>query len=311
MDALALIVEAPQQLSLRPLALKALGDHDVVVEIRWSGVSSGTEGLLWSGRMPAFPGFGYPLVPGYESVGRVVDAGVAVRCRIGDWVFVPGSNGFCDARGLFGGAARRLVVPAARALPIDEDLAEQGVLLALAATAAHAIGHSPPPQLIIGHGVLGRLIARLTLALGAPSPVVWETNPLRRTGTQGYACIDPAVDERRNYAAVCDASGDTRVLDAVMPRLARGGELVLAGFYADRVSFAFPAAFRAEARLRIAAEWDPADLATVRTMVRDGLLDLGDLVSDMRPASEAVSAYPEAFDNPECLKLVFDWSGCA
>jgi 3-hydroxyethyl bacteriochlorophyllide a dehydrogenase len=25
--------------------------------------------------MPSFPGMGYPLVPGYESVGRIVDAG--------------------------------------------------------------------------------------------------------------------------------------------------------------------------------------------------------------------------------------------
>ena len=48
---------------------------DVVVDIEYSGISTGTERLLWTGRMPAFPGMGYPLVPGYESVGRVVGCG--------------------------------------------------------------------------------------------------------------------------------------------------------------------------------------------------------------------------------------------
>jgi myo-inositol-1(or 4)-monophosphatase len=34
-----------------------------------SGISTGTERLLWDGTMPPFPGLGYPLVPGYETVG--------------------------------------------------------------------------------------------------------------------------------------------------------------------------------------------------------------------------------------------------
>ena len=34
------------------------------MDVEWSGISTGTERLLWSGRMPPFPGLGYPLVPG-------------------------------------------------------------------------------------------------------------------------------------------------------------------------------------------------------------------------------------------------------
>ena len=62
-------------MALARLPLDAPTADDVMVETRWSGVSAGTERLLFTGRMPAFPGMGYPLVPGYESVGRVVDAG--------------------------------------------------------------------------------------------------------------------------------------------------------------------------------------------------------------------------------------------
>jgi 3-hydroxyethyl bacteriochlorophyllide a dehydrogenase len=42
-------------------------------------------------------------------------------------------------RGLFGGAASRVVVPAQRVVPVSEQLGEQAVLLALAATAYHAV----------------------------------------------------------------------------------------------------------------------------------------------------------------------------
>jgi 3-hydroxyethyl bacteriochlorophyllide a dehydrogenase len=311
MDTLAVILEAPRQLSLRRLSLTPLGPSDVVVDIHWSGVSSGTEKLLWSGEMPPFPGMGYPLVPGYESVGRVVNAGAEVAGRIGDWVFVPGANCYTDARGLFGGTAQRLIVPSARALPISESLGRDGVLFALAATALHAMESGDPPDLIVGHGVLGRLLARLTIASGAPAPTVWETDPRRRSGAAGYAVVAPQDDDRRDYRSIYDVSGDAANIDALVGRLAKNGEIVLAGFYPERPSFAFAPAFRAEARFRVAAEWGPDDLASTRALIGSGALDLAGLVSDVRPAAEATTAYPDAFGDPHCLKMVLDWSQCA
>ncbi|HEX8388433.1 MAG TPA: chlorophyll synthesis pathway protein BchC [Sphingomonas sp.] len=305
MDAVAVILEAPERLSLRSLALHPMGSGDVRVEIDWSGVSSGTEKLLWTGRMPAFPGMGYPLVPGYESVGRIVDAGSDARRRIGEWVFVPGASCFRDARGLFGGTARHVVLPAARAIPISESLGRDGVLLALAATAHHAIGLGGVPDLVIGHGVLGRLIARIAIATGGGAPTVWEVDPARREGC-GYAVIDPAADERRDYRVICDASGAADALDLAFPRLAKGGEVVLAGFY-DRLSFAFPPAFMREARMRVSAEFTPADVAAVVALTDVGLLELDGLLSHVRPAAEAADAYPQAFTDPDCLKMALDW----
>lgn len=299
-------MEAPEQLALRPLALTAMGSGDVRVEIQWSGISSGTEKLLWTGQMPNFPGMGYPLVPGYESVGRIVDAGIHARDRIDEWVFVPGANCYQEARGLFGGTARSVILPAARAVPIDAKLGRDGILLALAATAHHAIAGGPAPELIIGHGILGRLLARLTIASGALPPTVWETNPARRDGA-GYPVIDPVADDRRDYRVICDASGAADVLDTMIARICKGGEIILAGFY-DRLSFAFPPAFMREMRLRIAAEFTPSDIASTTALIASGDLRLDGLISHMRPASQAAEAYPQAFADPDCLKMVLDWS---
>jgi len=282
---------------------------DLVVEIRHSGVSTGTEKLFWSGEMPPFPGMGYPLVPGYEAVGTVVEAGSDTRYRVGDAVFVPGATCYQDAHGLFGGSARLIVTDAVRVTPLDQGCQREMTLLALAATARHSmagLGHQVP-ELIVGHGVVGRLLARLTIAAGAPAPMVWETNPARRDGAQGYQVIAPEDDPRRDYGCIYDASGDGAILNTLISRLKRMGEIVLTGFYTQPLSFAFPPAFMKEARMRIAAEWTPEDMRATRSLVESGALSLDTLISHIAPAPEAATAYATAFEDPDCLKLVLDW----
>jgi bacteriochlorophyllide a dehydrogenase len=309
--ATAVVLLEPESLKLQRLDIDAPGDEDVVVDIEWSGISTGTERLLWTGRMPSFPGMGYPLVPGYESVGRVRSAGSRSGATIGQRVFVPGAKCFGDVRGLFGGAASRVVLPACRTVRIGESLGERGVLLALAATAYHVAGGvlDRQPDLIIGHGVLGRMIARLAVAAGA-SPTVWETNASRREGADGYVVRDPSSDPRRDYRCICDVSGDSSLLDMLIARLAPGGEVVLAGFYDQPLSFVFAPAFMREARIRVAAQWQPADLVAVRDMAESGALSLVGLVTHRSDAMSADAAYRTAFGDPACLKMTLDWRDC-
>jgi len=311
-NTLAVVLERPEQLVLSRLDLTPATDEDVTVDIEWSGISTGTERLLWSGRMPAFPGMGYPLVPGYESVGRVSAAGSRSGGTVGERVFVPGAKCFGDVRGLFGGAAARVVLPGARTIQFNEKLGEQGVLLALAATAyhAHSMAGVQQPDLIVGHGVLGRMIARLAVVAGG-EPTVWETNPARRDGAVGYSVIDPSDDTRRNYRCICDVSGDSTLLDTLISRLAPGGEVVLAGFYDEPLSFVFPPAFMREARIRVAAQWQPSDLVAVKNLAESGRLSLDGLITHRSQATHAGEAYRTAFGDPACLKMILDWRACS
>lgn len=304
----AIVLEKPKKLALNRLDLIPPDDDDVVVEIDYSGISSGTERLLWSGEMPAFPGMGYPLVPGYESVGRIVAAAANGRLRRGETVFVPGANCYSDCRGLFGGAASRIVVPEARVTPVEPSLGRESVLLALAATAWHAVARAGgvQPELIIGHGVLGRLLARLAVLAGA-RPVVWERDRSRRDGAIGYDVVSPDDDDRHDYKSIYDVSGDASILDSLIGRLARGGEIVLAGFYRNALSFNFPPAFMREARIRIAAEWQKPDLMAVRELTASRRLSLDGLITHCESAERAAAAYPVAFTDVDCLKMVLDW----
>jgi 3-hydroxyethyl bacteriochlorophyllide a dehydrogenase len=309
----AVILEGPRKLGLDTLPLKPPGPSDLVIDVRHSGISTGTEKLFYTGQMPPFPGMGYPLVPGYEAAGEIVEAGRDTGYRVGEHVFVPGANCYEGAFGLFGGSARRLVSDASRVTRIDRGLGAEGALLALAATARHALAgfDTALPDLIVGHGVLGRLLARLTLAAGAPAPTVWEIDPARAEGAAGYRVVHPDRDERRDYRAIYDASGRADLLNTLIGRIAKGGEIVLAGFYTDPLSFAFPPAFMKEARFRVAAEWDAADLVATRTLVEAGALSLDGLITHPRPAANAADAYETAFGEPDCLKMILDWETAA
>ena len=316
MNSQAVVFQQPERLRLQSLDLCEPGENDVVVDVLHSGISTGTEKLLWTGRMPQFPGMGYPLVPGYESVGVVSAVGDGSGHAIGDHVFVPGARCYGEVRGLFGGASSRVVVPGDKALSIDSAIGDEGVLLALAATAYHAVaatthGIVTAPELIVGHGVLGRLIARMTVAAGFAPPTVWETNPVRFAGATGYPVLHPDDDPRRDYRSIYDVSGDASLLDRLIARLAKGGEIVLAGFYSDRLAFDFAPAFMREARIRAAAEWQRPDLLAVRELVETGRVSLAGLITHRESAERAVDAYPTAFDDATCLKMVLDWRACS
>ena len=313
MQASAVILKGPKDLALETAKVKTPSANDIVVKVTHSGISTGTEKLFWTGEMPPFPGMGYPLVPGYEAAGEVLDAAPSTGFKVGERVFVQGANCYKNAFGLFGAASSLLVSDASRLTRIDSALGAEGALLALAATARHAIAgpNKSVPDLIIGHGVLGRLLARLTLASGAPSPTVWEIDPARQTGAEGYDVINPAADTRRDYKSIYDASGSTEILPELISRIAKGGEIVLAGFYSDPIKFAFPPAFMKEARFRIAAEWTPDDLIATRALVESGALGLGNLITHTANAADASDAYKTAFSDAGCLKMILDWKGHA
>ena len=318
MQTTAVILSGPKNLGLGSLGLIDPTADDLVVEIAHSGISTGTEKLFWLGTMPPFPGMGYPLVPGYEACGEVVEAAPASGFKVGDYVFVPGANCFAaddrgPVRGLFGGASSRLVTSAKRAIRIDTGLGAEGALLALAATARHALAgfNTALPDLIVGHGVLGRLLARLTIALGGSAPVVHETNADRCEGAYDYPVLSPDADARRDYGTIIDASGDAGILDSLIGRLRKRGEITLAGFYDKQVNFTFPPAFMREAQIRIAAEWQPGDLESTIALISNGKLSLDGLITHRSRATDAATAYRTAFSDPTCLKMVLDWRGCA
>jgi 3-hydroxyethyl bacteriochlorophyllide a dehydrogenase len=210
-----------------------------------------------------------------------------------------------------------LVVSDQKIVPVSKALGSEAVLLALAATAYHAVSgggqQKPfnPPDLIIGHGVMGRLLARLTVAAGCPAPTVWETQAGLMHGGDSYKVIRPEEDACHDYQAIYDVNGDASILDQLIQRIRPGGEVVLAGSYPQNLQFTYAPAFMREARLRIASEWKRPDLLAVNQLVNNGQLSLKGLITHAQNFESATAAYETAFGDISCLKMVLDWSAHA
>ena len=235
--------------------------------------------------------------------------GLSSGLAVGANVFVPGAHCFGKVSVVHGGTASHLVVPGARAAKVDVSLGERGVLFALAATALHAvnIADASGEALVVGHGALGRLIARILVSRGV-TPTVWETNPIRATGAHGYAVLAPDADARRDYKHIVDVSGDSKALELARSSDSRRAVGSRSPVFTTRSASRFrrpscarrSSALPRNGRRAISAPPSPSSKAAPCRST--------DLSPTDATRARLPEAYPVAFEDPACVKMVLDWS---
>jgi 3-hydroxyethyl bacteriochlorophyllide a dehydrogenase len=134
----AIVIPAANTVEVREVELKPLGAEDVLVRTTLTSISAGTERMLMRGVMP-HPMLQFPVVPGYETVGEVIDAGADAQDWLGRRVYVGGNYGFIGVNPAFGGQSQFTVAPKTHLTDLQSLSDEQGVLLALATTALHGV----------------------------------------------------------------------------------------------------------------------------------------------------------------------------
>jgi len=319
MEAKAIVMPAAGQIEIRRVALKPLGPDDVLIRTALTSISAGTERMLFKGIMP-HPMLQFPVVPGYETVGIVVETGANAREWLGKRVYVGGNYGFVGVNPAFGGQSALIVAPASHLTDVHSLSDEQAVLLALAATALHGVeiagcrlgekSCTTRQILILGQGIVGQLAARFAKACGATVHVTDKAAARLR-----YAVADailpadpppPGPPSPGAYDVLIDATGK---MDAIAPRLMsvkQGGRVVLLGYY-ERIDLPYMPAFLRELTFAVSKEWAPGDLARARDAIASGMVDVSNLITHRLPADEAPRAFEMAFNDPECLKMVLVW----
>lgn len=171
-------ITAPGRGELRSERLAAPGPDEVLVEARFSGVSRGTERLVFHGLVPESQhqamrapfqagDFAFPIKYGYSSVGVVMAGDEALR----------GRHVFC-----LHPHQDRYVVPVDSVVPLPPDLpASRGVLAANLETALNAWWDAPPRLgdriAVVGAGVVGAAAAALADGVPGTRVELIDTNP--------------------------------------------------------------------------------------------------------------------------------------
>lgn len=314
-----------------------VADDEVLLETRWSLISTGTELANFTGLSPNvwIPGAwgAYPHVPGYTAVGQVlaVGGGVAGFGRHGERV-VPGSTVFAFTPHSSVATAK---VSHRLAFPLEPGDDPHAVLLgrmAMVAMSAIRALHRPAvgrQASVIGLGLVGLFAAQLCRLAGADVRA-YDLAPRRVEVARSYG-IDAVVglppdDETRESAdIVIEAIGNPRLAPRAVTMARRLGEVVLLGtprgpgedagtmlsdVHFKGVSligaFEWLPPFRADE-----AGWGPSledAVVTVLRWIREGRLRTEGMISDVVAPERCQEIYRSlAADRDAHLGVVFDW----
>ena len=232
MTAKAYWATGPLQGELRPVRLRAPHADEVLVAVRFSGVSRGTEALVARGEVPArerermrcpfqegeFP---FPVKYGYGAVG-IVEQGPAE---------LSGRHVFC-----FHPHQERFVVPAGAVTPLPDDLPpERAVLAANMETALNALwdaGVLPGDRLVvIGAGVVGALTAYLAARIPGTEVTLNDVDEGKRwlAAALGTAFGRPSAADQADL--VIEASGHAAGLVAALELAGLEATVLALGWY--------------------------------------------------------------------------------
>lgn len=292
-------VEAPGRAGLRQAALATPGPGDVLVRALHSGISRGTELLVFRGEVPeseyermrapfqegSFPA---PLKYGYASVG-VVEQGPAALLGCTVFCLYPHQT--------------RYVVPAEAVHPLPEGLPPaRAVLAANMETAVNALWDAAPRIgdriAVVGAGVVGLLAAWLAGRMPGCEVEVIDTNPGRRAVAERLGLVFASPQRARPDAdLVIHASGSAEGLATAL-RLAAFEATVLEMSWYGRQAVTLPLGEAFHARrltlrssqvghvsLPQRARWSHGRrLALALSLLRDPALDA--LLTDAAPFDE-------------------------
>lgn len=230
----------PRRVELRPCPAPALGEGQVKARALCSGISQGTELLLYRGEGPtrfdpSLDGPDDPLYPrryGYSWVGQIVESR-ALDLHLGQRVFALRPHGEVHVL-----RAREL-----RALPdgIPSPRATLAANLETAITVVWDAGVAFGDRVVVlGGGVVGLLVAWLCRRSGAARVRLVEPSPRRRAAGLALGVHDarPPEDDTPDGSAdvVVEATGHPANLDRAILHAGPEAILVVASFYGERRS---------------------------------------------------------------------------
>lgn len=229
MRARAFWTVAPRQGELRDEPLPEPGPDELLVHTLASGISRGTEALVFAGRVPPSQyaamraplmggEFPFPVKYGYSAVGRTQD---------GQRVFVlhPHQDVFV--------APRRMCIPLPVTLPT-----RRAVLAANMETALNVVWDAAPlageRMLVIGAGVVGLLTASLLARFPAAQVTVVDSDESRAGLAHQFHCNFALPDGApREQELVVHASGSEAGLQLALHCAAFEGQVIEASWFGD------------------------------------------------------------------------------
>jgi 3-hydroxyethyl bacteriochlorophyllide a dehydrogenase len=313
----AIVFSGVRQIELREVTLKPVSKTDVMVETWWSSISTGTEKMALNGLIPS-PPFIFPFIPGYETVGRIIEAGDHVnQGLIGKFAYVAGSFGYQDVNAAFGGASQYIVCPVESITVLDGlENPKCGIALPLGATALHIVDLGDVKDknvLVLGQGAVGILAAELSKHMGASLVAVTEPHQNRLDLSSADIRVNPDLQDVSaalagyEFDVLIDSTGIMSAIETGLRFVKFHGKVIFGGYY-QRMNIDYSQAFDKELTFIAARQWAKGDLQRVRELIAARKLNAAKIFTHLCTVDDdLMGAYSQAFGDPDCMKMVIHW----
>ncbi len=332
MQAQAVVFPSARQVEFRTVTCPDPGPGDVVVEVTHSWISNGTEGSYLRGeRIAGDTAFRqgdpvpFPVVAGYQKIGSVIWVGDRIRdLQIGETVFAATGR----VNGMFHAAGGQ-VSPSVTSRDQIWKLPAQPQPLAFAGMVLTQVGYNcgARPQLqpgdtavVIGDGLVGHWAAQTLSLRGAQ--IVMVGRHADRLAKFPSGPTHYHIDEHsKNYLedlsdlklqplqVVVDTVGTTAHLQQLQPFMARGGQIVSAGFYGTDDLWSLQDLRNQELSLHSVSGWSRPRMNETLKLIASGQLWTLSLITHHFPVQEAAAAWALIQSKAEpCLGVILDWT---
>ena len=335
----AAVLEAAKQLVIKDVEEPTCGEHDVLIDVRASGVC-GSDVHTYRGHHPFRKP---PVVLGHEVAGTVLRVGGAVEgVRAGDRVAIEphiycGECEFC-ARGLVnlcrnkrvpgvgwaGTFSERIVAPETVVHGLEGSVSyEEGAMLeplAVAYRAFHTGGIGPESRVaVLGAGTIGSLVARLCQYAEVRDLMVTDVKDYNldfiaslgrgRTVNAGVAdTVEEGLEltDGKGFDVVVVTSGSqgsfTEAVRLCKPR----GTVVAVALYPGEIPFDANLLVTREITAQGCLTYTSGDFGDVAQLINQGEIDLKPFITERVGLDEAPEAFRRIDEGQDQIKVMIE-----
>jgi len=319
---LAAVIHGPKDVRLEEIKKPQPEDEEVLIRVNAAGIC-GSDIHIWKGNLEVH----YPLVPGHECCGHVVQVSERdTTLKEGDRVVIQpnfgctscylcrmGKDNLCPSKvrlgvDIDGCFAEYVKAPARYVWPIPDEISDQqGAMVEPLAVAVRAVRKMGNPLgkrvLLLGGGPIGLLTLQLAKQTGAAvilADLVEERLALgRKLGAREVLDVNKCDLAKRvmwltkgeGIDVVIEAAGATQTIELAIEVVRPGGMIVLVGLPHGTVRIPPTRIVRKEIEIQGSIIYSYDDFRQSIWLIREGMIDVDSLITHKFPLKEIGKAF--------------------
>lgn len=321
----ALVFPEPNKADIWEFDLPELQDGEVLIEIEYSGVSTGTERQIYLGQDKRAV---FPVVTGYQSVGKVLEfKGKCPGIEIGDRVLVGSTKKAPKMNLCWGSHVSHAIMDHQNLVKCKKSIKPEVAALSwVAGVGRYGVAKSEVKHgdivVVNGQGIIGQMAAQMSKIWGAKKVLASDVLPYRVELSKKYSadeCIDSTNANFKEYVkriypdgvdVVLESTGISRLIIDCLKMVKLNGTFCFQGWYPGEIIFPFEIPHEKQMKMVFPFAWDGnRALMHVLDLLENGKLNIEPLISHKIKYDDAPRIYPDLVKGvvKEVMGIVIDW----